>query len=101
VSVDKPEVVSEEFFLRVNDFLEMANRIERRFDTAHAQMAFLHAFARYGAHHYISTVKDDSAQERGAFADYLGGAVVHLLRHNIDEMRGPAVVAAAGAAPAE
>ena len=103
MSAGQPDAPSEEFFLRVNDFLEMANRIERRFDTAHAQMAFLHAFARYGAHHYASTVKDDSAQERDAFADYLGGAVVHLLRHNIDEMRGPAsdAGAAAGAAPAE
>ena len=37
---------SEEFLVKVNDFIQMANRIERRYDTHHAQLAFLHAFAR-------------------------------------------------------
>jgi hypothetical protein len=91
--------LSEEFILRVNDFIAMANRIERRFDSAHAQMAFLHAFARYGAHHYFSTAKEDSPEEREAYADYLGGAVVHLLRQNFAQMRGPD--AAAGEPAAE
>ena len=93
--IQKPQLSeqpSEEFTLRVNDFLEMANRLERRFDSAHSQMAFLHAFSRYGAHHYFSTVKDDSEDERERFADYLGGAVVHLLRQNFQQMRGPADV---------
>ena len=29
---DAPPVLSQEFFLRVNDFIQMANRIERRHD---------------------------------------------------------------------
>ena len=82
--------VSDEFRLRVNDFIERANRIESRYDTAHAQTVFLHAFSRYGAHHYFSTVKNDSAAEREAYADYLGGAVVELLRRNFEQLRGPA-----------
>ena len=91
--INKPQLSekpSEEFILRVNDFIEMATRLERRFDSAHAQMAFLYAFARYGAHHYFSTVKADSDEEREAYADYLGGAVVHLLRQNFQQIRGPA-----------
>jgi len=93
--IQKPQLAektSEEFILRVNDFLEMANRLERRYDSAHAQMAFLHAFARYGAHHYFSTVKVDSEEEREQFTGYLGGAVVHLLRQNFQQMRGPSDV---------
>ena len=93
--------VSEEFLVKVNDFIQMANRIERRFDTGHAQMAMLHAFARYAAHHYQSTVKVDSEAERAAFADYLGGAVVHLLMQNIGEMAGATPAAAAGEPAAE
>jgi len=81
------EQVSEEFIIRVNDFIQMANRVERRFDTAHAQMAFLHAFARYGAHHYFSTVKEDGAQEREAYAQHIADSVLKLVRHNLEQMR--------------
>ena len=87
----QPRLASEpsgEFVLRVNDFLEMANRLERRYDTAHAQTAFLHAFARYGAHHYLSTVKEDSAKEREEYARYLSSAVVQMLGRNIAQMKG-------------
>ena len=89
---------SEEFLLRVNDFIEMANRLERRFDTPHAQMAFLYAFSRFSAHHYFSTVKQDSDEEREPYAGYLGGAVVHLLNENFKQMRGAASDAGAPAA---
>ena len=78
---------AEEFTIRVNDFIEMANRLERRMDTAHAQMAFLHAFARYGAHHYHSTVTEDSAQEREAYAQYLADSVLKLVQFNLEQMR--------------
>lgn len=91
-------VVSEEFRIKVNDFIEMANRIERRFDTAHAQMVMLHAFSRYGAHHYRATVKSDSADERTAFAGYLGSAVAQLLLQNIGDLAGEAPAATAEAA---
>ena len=104
MSDPKPQLapqVSEEFLVKVNDFIHMANRIERRFDSAHAQMAMLHAFARYGAHHYLATVKADSEEERAAFADYLGGAVVHLLVQNIGAMAGATPAAAAGEPAAE
>ena len=88
-----PEV-SEEFFLRVNDFIEMANRIERRFDTAHAQLAMLHAFSRYSAHHYRSTAKIDDGDNREAFADYIGGAVKQLVLEHLEQISGPAAAVA-------
>jgi len=78
--------VSEEFFIRVNDFIQMANRVERRFDTAHAQMAFVHALARYSAHHYYSTVKADSASERDAYAQHISETMLTLVRHNLDQL---------------
>jgi hypothetical protein len=89
--------VSEEFLIRVNDMLEMANRIERRFDTAHAQMVMLHAFSRYAAHHFRSTVKQDSAVERNDFAVYLGNNVAHMMLQNIEQLSGPAPQPAAAA----
>jgi hypothetical protein len=82
--------VPEEFVRKVNDFLEAANRIERRRDSAHAQMVLLHAFARYGAHHYLTVVKEDSASEREICATYMGEAIARLLKDNIEQMRGPA-----------
>ncbi len=78
----------EELLLRVNDFISLANRIERRFDSGHAQTAFLHAFVRYSAHHYRSTVKVDSLEERKAFVNYFAGAVVHLLMQDLDTLVG-------------
>ena len=83
-----PEI-SPEFFIRVNDFIEMANRIERRFDTHHAVTAMTHAFSRYGAHHYRATLKDDDAKNREAFANYIGGTVRGLVLSHLDEMLGP------------
>ena len=82
---DKP---SPEFLPRVNDFIEMANRLEHRFDSAHAQLAFLYGFSRYAAHHYLSNVQEDSEAERNNYAAYLSGAVEQLLRRNIAEMKG-------------
>jgi hypothetical protein len=80
------EKPSEEFLIKVNDFIEMANRIERRHDSAHAQMALLYAFSRYGAYHYFNTVKADTPEEREAYVGYIGGAVVHLVRENFAQM---------------
>lgn len=81
--------VSEEFFIRVNDFIQMANRIERRFDTHHAQLAMLHAVARYSAHHYRTTASADDADNREAFADYIGVAVKQLIVAHLDDVAGP------------
>lgn len=82
--------LSQEFFIRVNDFIEMANRIERRYDTNHAEAAMTHAFGRYSAHHYRATAKADDAQDREAFADYIAAAVRSLILTSIDELKGPA-----------
>ena len=77
---------SHEFLVKANDFIEMAHRIERRRDSAHAQMALLYAFSRYGAYHYFKTVKADTPEEREAYVGSLGGAVVQLLRENFAQM---------------
>ena len=95
---DPSAAPSEEFVIRVNDVIEMANRIGRRFDTAHAQMVLLHAFSRYGAFHYLSTVTQDSEEERSAYADYIGKAVQELLASHIAQMRGAAPAAGEPAA---
>jgi hypothetical protein len=87
--------ISPEFFLRVNDFIEMANRIERRFDSHHAQLAMLHAFARYSAHHYRSTVGADDPQSRVAFADYVSGLLRQVVLNHLDDLAGPAAAPAA------
>jgi len=95
--------LSQEFFMRVNDFIQMATRIERRYDTHHAQLAFLHAFARYSGHHYKTTASVDDATNREAFAEYIGGGVKQLILGHLDDMvGGPAAAAAAAgeAAPA-
>jgi|GEM_PF-3311256 len=98
---DASPVMSQEFFLRVNDFIQMANRIERRHDTHHAQLAMLHGFARYSAHHYrtMSADKDD-AENREAFADYISGAVKQSVIGHLEDMVGPAPLQAASAAAA-
>ena len=93
-----PVEPSEEFILRVNDFIEAANRIGRRLDTAHAQSVLLHACSRYGAFHYLSTVQNDSAEEREAFADYLGRAVAQTVREHIAHLKGEAPAAGEPAA---
>jgi hypothetical protein len=80
--------LSQEFFLRVNDFIQMANRIERRYDTHHAQLAFLHAFARYSGHHFRTTTTVDDEENREAFADYIGGGVKQLILGHLADMAG-------------
>ena len=95
--------VSQEFFIRVNDFIEQANRIERRHDTHHAELAMLHGLSRYSAHHYRSTTSHDDAANRAAFAEYIGNTVRQLVAGHLDDMLGqpaaPAADADAGAAP--
>ena len=81
--------VSPEFFIRVNDFLAMANRIGTRHSSAHAQLAMLHAFARYSAYHYRNTVKTDSADERQAFANYMGQLLTGLVADHLEDVAGP------------
>jgi hypothetical protein len=83
----KPEV-SEELFIRVNDFIEMANKIGRRYDTTHAQVALTHAFARYGAFHYKSTVKNDSPEERAAYIEHVADAVKTLMAGHLRDVAG-------------
>ncbi len=90
-----PQEISQEFFIRVNDFIEMANRLERRFDTQHAQIAMLHAFARYSAHHYRSVVTADSELERQQYADYVTSLLRHFVQHYTHDLLGPAPAASA------
>ncbi len=91
-----PQVPSQEFFLRVNDFIQMANRIEKRYDSHHAQLAMLHGFARYSAHHYqVTSAANDHADNREAFADYIGGAVKQLVLGHLEDIAGPAPAPAA------
>lgn len=84
-----PPRFSEEFMIRVNDMIEGANRIERRLDTAHAQMVMLHAFSRYSAHHYRSTATNDDLEGRKAFAAYIARGVEELIFGNIAQLAGP------------
>jgi hypothetical protein len=92
-----PALVSQEFFVRVNDFLEQANRIERRFDTHHAELAMLHGLSRYSAHHYRSTTSHDDAANRAAFAEYIGNTVRQLVAGHLDDMLGQPAAPAADA----
>jgi hypothetical protein len=85
-----PQEFSEEFYIKVNDMLERANRIERRLDTHHAEMVFLHAFSRYSAHHYLSTEKLDSDVRRLEFAAYIARGVEELVYGHIKHMAGEA-----------
>lgn len=81
---------SEEFYIKVNDFIEAANRIERRFDTHHAVMVMLHAFSRYSAHHYLSSTKADDQAGREAFAAYIARGVEELIVGHVQHLAGPA-----------
>ena len=92
--------VSPEFFIRVNDFLAMARRIERRHDSHHAELTLMHAFARYSAHHYRVVVKEDSAEERGKFADYIADQSRLFVLNHLAEMDRQANVSAAASKPA-
>lgn len=77
-----------EFVLRVNDFIEMANRVERRFDTSHAHFSMLHAFARYSGHHYRSTTEQDTLQSREEFADSLCSVLKESILGHLADMAG-------------
>jgi hypothetical protein len=91
--------LSEEFFIRVNDFLERANRIERRFDSHHAELVLLHAFSRYSAHHYLGIEKQDTDERRREFAAYIARGVEELVYSHMKNLAGDPK-AAAGAEPA-
>lgn len=93
-------VVSQEFFIRVNDFIQQANRIERRHDTAHAQFAMLHAVSRYSAHHFRSTTERDDAATRAAYAEYVANTVRQLVTGHLDDLLGQPAAPAADAAEA-
>ena len=93
-----PQQLSEEFYIKVNDMLERANRIERRFDTHHAELVLLHAFSRYSAHHYLSTEKQDSDARRMEFAAYIARGVEELVYGHIGHMAGEPKPAESGAA---
>jgi hypothetical protein len=90
VSDPQPQltVLSEEFFIRVNDFIASANRIERRFDTHHAELVLLHAFSRYSAHHYRSTIKIDDQVAREDFATYIARGVEQLILSHLVHIAG-------------
>jgi hypothetical protein len=83
-----------EFYDDVNNFIDMANRIEKRLDSHHAQLALMHAFSRYAAHHYCSTAKVDNVVQREAFASYVTKGVVQLVMENLNSMAGPVPAAA-------
>ncbi|MFT3805589.1 hypothetical protein [Arenimonas sp.] len=87
--IGSPEI-NPEFFVRVNDILEQANRVEQRLDSSHAQLVILHAFCRYSAHHFRQVVKpgDDSAEERGRFADYMSAHVRESILKHLDDLAG-------------
>lgn len=91
-----------EFVLRVNDFIEMANRVERRFDASHAHFSMLHAFARYSGHHYRSTTALDTLQSREEYADSLCSVLKDSILGHLADMAGATPAApSAVEAPAE
>ena len=100
--IEKPKLrtsvpdVSEELFIRVNDLIEQANRIGRRYDSAHALTAMSHAFARYAAYHFRNTVKNDSPEEREAFVVHMADTVKTLVRGHLSDMAGELPRPAAG-----
>lgn len=85
---DESQQIHPEFFLRVNDIIEMTNRIERRLDSNHAELVILHAFSRYSAHHYRQVVKPeaDSAEERARFADYISAEVREFVLKHLEDL---------------
>ncbi len=82
-------VLSEQFFIKVNDMIAAANRIERHLDTHHAEMVMLHAFSRYSAHHYRTHAKVDDKESREAFAAYIARGVEELIVGHLEHMVGP------------
>ena len=92
--LDSGPVLSEQFFVKVNDIIAAANRIEQRLDTHHAEMVLLHAFSRYSAHHYRTHAKVDDQVAREAFASYIARGVEELIISHLEQMVGPASAAA-------
>ena len=94
--IEKPKVSrtpltsSEELFIRVNDVIQHANRIGRRYQTTHAQLVLMHACARYGAFHYRSTVAVDTPEEREAFIKSVSEGLGTLVRGHLQELAGEA-----------
>lgn len=92
--------VSPEFFARVNEILAAANAVAKQHSIPHAQMALLHAMARYGAFHYLRATEEDSAELRESFSRELGNLLSDLVARNIKDMAATARGAArAGNAP--
>lgn len=87
--------VPPEFYADVNAFIDMANGIEKRLDSHNAQLAMMHGFSRYAAHHYLRTATIDNLKQRESFADYITKGVVQLVMENLTQMAGP-VAAATG-----
>lgn len=87
---DDAQQIHPEFFLRVNDIIEMTNRIERRLDSNHAELVILHAFSRYSAHHYRQVVKPetDTLEERARFADYISAEVREFVLKHLEDLGG-------------
>lgn len=101
---EKPEQqppVSHEFYVRVNDFIEMANRIERRHDRRHAQVAMLHAFSRYSSHLYRTATVADDAATREAFTNSIAAELKEVMALHLADILGPAPVPEPGAAAAD
>lgn len=94
---DETQQIHPEFFFRVNDIIEMTNRIERRLDSNHAELVILHAFSRYSAHHYRQVVKPeaDSAEERARFADYISAEVRAFVLKHLEDLTGTSQAQAA------
>jgi hypothetical protein len=92
--------VSPEFFARVNEILDAANSVAKQHSVPHAQMALLHAMARYGAFHYLRATDEDSAELRQSFSREIGNLLSDLVARNIKDMAASARAAArAGNAP--
>jgi hypothetical protein len=90
---DKPastlKSASPEFFADVNRFIDLANGVEKRLDSHHAQLAFMQAYSRYAAYHYCRTATVDNAVQRQAFADYVSKGVVALVTDHLNQMARP------------
>ena len=80
--------VPREFLIRVNDFLEMANRIERRSDSNFAEVTLLQAFSRYSAHFYLKSTDEDTQEKRERFAELLSADVRRLVAEHLNDMAG-------------
>jgi hypothetical protein len=77
------------FFDDVNRFIDLANAVERRLDSHHAQLAFMQAYSRYAAYHYLRTATIDNAAQREAFANYVSTGVVQLVADHLKQMGRP------------